>query len=365
MRIDCDVLIIGGGPAGLCAAKTLCNTGLKVLMLERDPFLGGQLVKQTHLFFGSKEQYAGTRGFEIGKLLTEEVTSASNVTVMLETTASGFYLEENFILALEKEKILHQVHFKKVIVATGASEKSLLFEGNDLPGIYGAGAVQTLMNLYGVLPGQDIVMVGSGNIGLIVSYQLLQAGVKVKAIIEAAPVVGGYFVHAAKVRRMGIPIYTQTTIKRAIGQSKLEKIETICLDANWQMVPGTKKTMTCDTLCLAVGLAPMSELLWQFQCDMQYVSELGGYVAKRDSHMQTTHPGVFIAGDVSGVEEASSAMLEGTIAGLSAAASLHQSPESADQLMKASLDFLEGMHLGPIGEKIRSGLSKVEVKSCM
>lgn len=365
MRIDCDVLIIGGGPAGLCAARSILNTGLRILILERDPFLGGQLLKQTHMFFGSKEQYAGTRGFEIGQLLTREVQESPNVKVMLETVASGFYPEENFILAFEKEKTLYQIYFKKVIVATGASEKSLLFEGNDLPGIYGAGAVQTLMNMYGVLPGNDIIMIGSGNIGLIVSYQLLQAGVKVKAILEAAPVIGGYFVHAAKVRRMGIPIFTHTTVKRAIGTDKLEEVEIVDLDSKWLPISGTERKMSCDTLCLAVGLSPMSELLWQFQCEMKYVSALGGFVAKRNTMMQTTNPDVYIAGDVSGVEEASSAMLEGTIAGLSSAKALHKEPVSYNQLLQSSQGFLDEMHVGPIGEKIRNGLAKVEVETCI
>ena len=110
--------------------------------------------------------------------------------------------------------ILNIKQKRLLLLRGGASEKFLAFENNDLPGIYGAGAVQTLMNLYGVLPGQEIMMVGSGNIGLIVSYQLLQAGVKVKAIIEAAPTIGGYKVHASKIRRLGNPhLYTNNDQK--------------------------------------------------------------------------------------------------------------------------------------------------------
>ena len=111
---------------------------------------------------------------------------------------------------------------KKVVVATGALEKLIPFLGNDLPGVYGAGAVQTLMNVYGVKPAKRVLMVGAGNIGLIVSYQLLQAGVDVVAIVEFAPKVGGYWVHAAKVRRLGVPIYLRHTVKRAIGESAVE-----------------------------------------------------------------------------------------------------------------------------------------------
>jgi sarcosine oxidase, subunit alpha len=128
-----------------------------------------------------------------------------------------------------------------MIIATGASEKFLGFPNNDLPGIYGAGAVQTLMNVYGVKPGNNVLMVGAGNIGLIVSYQLMQAGVNVEGIVEAAPRIGGYLVHASKIRRMGVPIYTSHTVKEAHGTDTLTGATIIQLDETWQPIPGTEK----------------------------------------------------------------------------------------------------------------------------
>jgi sarcosine oxidase subunit alpha len=362
MKTDYDVIIVGGGPSGLCSAIALGKTNLKVLLLERDPFLGGQLVKQTHMFFGSKEQYAGTRGFEIGKMLENQVRGKSNITIQTDCIASAYYPEEKFLLTLQNDKKLNRVSFKKIIIATGASEKFLLFENNAIPGIYGAGAVQTLMNLYGVLPGQEVVMVGSGNIGLIVSYQLMQAGAKVKAIIEAAPQVGGYFVHAAKIRRLGVPILTKTTIKKAIGEKAITGVETIELDNQWNMIPGTEKQLTCDTLCLSVGLNPLTELLFQMGCEMKYVPELSGSVPIRDFDLKTTNHDVYIAGDAAGVEEASSAMLEGTIAGISVAESLGFASDNFTKKKKEANQFLEAMRSGAIGDKIRAGLQKVEVR---
>jgi sarcosine oxidase subunit alpha len=361
VKSEYDVVIIGGGPSGLCAAVALGKTNLKVLLIERDPFLGGQLVKQTHMFFGSKEQYAGTRGFEIGKLLENQVRNLPHVTIQTDTTATGYYPEEKFLLTLQNDRILNRVSFKKIIVATGASEKFLLFENNAIPGIYGAGAVQTLMNLYGVLPGKEIVMVGSGNIGLIVSYQLMQAGAKVKAIIEAAPQIGGYFVHAAKIRRLGVPILTKTTIKKALGDTAITGVETISLDNQWNMIPGTEQKLKCDTLCLSVGLNPLTELLFQMGCEMKYVPELSGSVPIRDFDLKTTTHDVYIAGDAAGVEEASSAMLEGTIAGISVAESLGYISDESTKEKKEANQFLEAMRSGAIGDKIRSGLQKVEV----
>jgi len=210
-----DLIILGGGPAGLAAAKQAAEAGCHVMIIDRNPMIGGQLIKQTHKFFGSEKQFAKTRGFNIASKLIADVEHYSDrIEIMRDATAVGLY-PDNVVTVLQHEEY-QKFHFKALIVATGAGERMLAFENNDLPGVYGAGAVQTLMNLYGVLPGQNVVMVGSGNIGLIVSYQLIQAGVHVKALVEAAPKIGGYKVHASKLKRLGVDIETQTTIRRAI-----------------------------------------------------------------------------------------------------------------------------------------------------
>ncbi len=250
-----ELIVIGGGPAGLCAAKNAAEAGCHVLIVERSYRVGGQLIKQTHKFFGSQKTYAKTRGFDIAKKLINDVLALSDkIEIMTDATVIGLYDEK--VITVYQKGIYHKFQADAIVVATGASEKFLAFENNDLPGIYGAGAVQTLMNLYGVLPGDSLVMVGAGNIGLIVSYQLMQAGVKVKALIEAAPKIGGYLVHASKLRRLGVPIYTSTTIKRAIGKNAVEQIETVELDPQWNMIQGTEKIIDVDAVCISVGLTP-------------------------------------------------------------------------------------------------------------
>jgi sarcosine oxidase subunit alpha len=183
-EIECDVLVIGGGPAGMSAAINAGKYGAKVLLIDENPNLGGQLVKQTHRFFGSAKHRAGTRGIKIAKILEEELRKIPNVDIRLETKAFGIY--GRIVGAVEKSKLLRIIP-KKIVVATGAYERTLIFENNDLPGVYGAGGVQTLMNVYGIKPGNRGLIVGSGNVGLILSYQLLQAGVEVAAIVEAMP----------------------------------------------------------------------------------------------------------------------------------------------------------------------------------
>lgn len=324
----------------------------------KDP--GGQLVKQTHKFFGSERQYAGVRGVQIPSIFLEQILSMPNVTVMWETNASGYY--EDGTLALENGRNFYKIKPKRLIIATGAGEKSLAFENNDLPGVYGAGAVQTLMNVHGVEPGKRVLMVGSGNIGLIVSYQLRQAGVEVVALVEAAPKIGGYLVHAAKLRRAGVPILTRHTIVRAVGKDVVEGADVAQVDDSWKPIPGTERRIDCDVICLAVGLTPLTDILWQAGCQMAYVPALGGHVPVRDHSMRTSNPRVFVAGDAGGVEEASSAMISGEIAGISAAASIGMMPEGAQERLNQLIADLAAIRSGPTGEKICYGISCATVK---
>lgn len=354
-----EIVVIGGGPAGLSAAIAASSLGLRVLVLERNLRGGGQLVKQTHKFFGSKSQYASTRGIDIAKVLLDKLRDNPNVEIMYNTTALGFYKEDMVITAERGESEYIKIKADRVIVATGANEKFIPFINNDLPGVYGAGAVQTLMNEQGVIPGKNVLMVGSGNIGLIVSYQLMQAGVNVKAIIEAAPHVGGYLVHASKIRRLGVPILTSRTILKADGRESVNRATIVKLDELFRRIPGTESVLNVDVICIAVGLSPLAELLWQAGCSMKYIPELGGHVPIRDSNLETSIEGVYVAGDVSGIEEASSAMVEGTLAGVCAAKSLGYGGDMAEEMKIDAVRQLNMLRSGPTGEKIRKGLAKL------
>ncbi|NLN50010.1 MAG: FAD-dependent oxidoreductase [Acholeplasmataceae bacterium] len=352
-----DLIIIGGGPSGLCAAKVAAEVGVDVLLVDRSFELGGQLVKQTHKFFGSKNQYAKMRGFDIAKKLISDVDGFPNLEIKTNTTVVGLY--SDYVVTTLEEEIYTKYKAKAIIVATGASEKFLAFENNDLPGIYGAGAVQTLMNLYGVIPGQEIVMIGSGNIGLIVSYQLLQAGVKVKAIVEAAKTIGGYKVHASKIRRLGVPILTSTTVKRAIGTDKIEQVELVKLDQNWQEIEGTSEFISLDALCISVGLSPMHQLLSMVNAKTKYINELGGFVPVVNERYESTVKNIFVCGDAVGIEEASSAMMEGYLTGLYAVEALNKNHPEQEKLLKVYQAELALLREGPFGIKTKVGLEKL------
>ena len=353
-----DICVIGGGPAGLNAALAAASGGAKVLLLDDADHLGGQLVKQTHMFFGSERQQAGTRGIDIALSLTKAVRETPSIEIWLDSAALGLY--DDGVLTAECLGEYRKVKARRFVVATGASEKMLAFKGNDLPGVYGAGAVQTLMNVYGIKPGQRVLMVGAGNIGIIVSYQLLQAGVNVAAIVEGSSFIGGYLVHASKVRRAGVPILTSHTILAAYGQEAVEGALICRLDSAWQPIAGTEQRIPVDVICLAVGLSPLSDLLWQADCRMLYIPELGGHVAWRDDDLRTSQPHILIAGDVAGIEEASSAMVEGLLAGYVAARDLGLAPSDVGERIRSAKGDLAELRSGPVGEKIRLGLDAIE-----
>ena len=366
--IKTDILIIGAGPAGLSAAIETVKQGAKTLIVDENTQSGGQLIKQTHKFFGSKNEKAGTRGIQIAidlKDSIDQLKRSNKINFLLNSTVIGYYESEkntHKFLVVKRNNYdtqLYEIQCKSAIFAVGAMENMLLFPGNDLPGVYGAGAVQTLMNVYGVKPGKKVVMLGAGNVGLIVSYQLLQAGIKVDRVIEAAPKIGGYHVHAAKLRRCNVPIKTSHTIKEVIGKNNVQAVVTVELDKNWQMIKGTEEKITCDTVCLAVGLTPSIKLLAQTGAKLDFIPEAGGYVAIHDKNMQTTKKNIFVAGDASGIEEASTAMIEGKIAGVASSKNIGYKSK-ANQLLKQYKKDLEKLRAGPFGEKPRNAKNKIQ-----
>ena len=357
VEMEVDIAIVGGGAAGLSAAIE-ASPYASVVVIDENPRPGGQLIKQTHKFFGSKEERAGTRGIEIARLLREEASKKCNI--LLNTTVVGYYDRgHHFLVAVNRmENVVYEIKARKIIFATGAQENMLVFEGNDLPGIYGAGGVQTLMNVYGVKPGKKGLIVGAGNVGLILAYQLKQAGVDVVAIIEAMPKIGGYMVHAAKVRRCGVPIYTKHSIKRAYGSERVEGATIVELDENWNYVEGSEQDVECDFICLAVGLTPSVRLVAQTGAEITYINEAGGWIALHNEYMETTKEGIYVAGDLANIEEASVAMLEGKIAGLHATHSIAP-VENFDEKMRAYMENLKIFREGVFGARPKMAKEKI------
>ncbi len=300
-QLAVEVLIIGGGPAGLSAANELGALGIGTLLVDDKHRLGGKLVLQTHRFFGSVGAvFAGTRGIDIATKLEEQVRQHSSVQIWLRSTALAVFsdglvgiLKENARYVLVKPQVL--------LCAAGAREKSLSFRGNTLPGVYGAGAFQTLANRDLVRPARRLFIVGGGNVGLIAGYHALQAGIQVVGLVEALPECGGYKVHKDKLARMGVPIYTSHTIVSANGHESVESVTIAQVDGRFRPIAGTERSFECDTVLIAVGLDPVNEF----------------YLKAQEYGMPA-----YAAGDAEEIAEASAAIFSGKIKGLEIAQAL-------------------------------------------
>ena len=355
----CDVAVIGAGPAGLEAALTCAEAGVKnIVVLDDKRKTGGQLVLQTHTFFGNQELGASKRGFRIAEELSDRL-SKTGAHIKLNSTVVGLYPQN--MLAFRDDDKLNFLIAKKIIVCTGAMEKNLPFEGNYLPGIIGAGGAQTFMNLHGVKPGNKVLVVGGGNIGVIVAYQLLQAGAEVVGVIEAQNKFGAYKVHVDKVAALGVPMLPSHTILKALPDKTGERVGSAViaeLDAHWNIVKGSEKTVECDTICMAVGLNPLNELLWQAGCDFKFVPELGE-VPAFDKFYATSDPDIYVAGDCAAIGEASIARLEGKLAGLKASLDLgFPHPKFREESLKA-FGLLDNIQSGSFGERLGIGKKKL------
>ena len=158
-----EMIVIGAGPAGLSCAIEAKKTGMDVAVFDENARPGGQLFKQIHKFFGSKEHHAKERGFRIGEDLLKEAEEAG-VHVYLNSTVMGVFEEKEVLVNMEGDRVNHY-KADNIMIATGAAENMIPFKGWNKPGVIGAGAAQALMNLQGVMPGKKILMVGSGNVG--------------------------------------------------------------------------------------------------------------------------------------------------------------------------------------------------------
>ena len=314
-----DAVIVGAGPSGLAAAAELGKAGASVLVIDDKDRAGGKLVLQTHKFFGSQEDcYAGTRGIEIAGILEKEAARYPNVEIWLNSFAVGVFSDSKLGVVRNGSYML--LNPRALLIAAGAREKFLPFPGNTLPGIYGAGAFQTLVNRDLIAPCEKLFIVGGGNVGLIAGYHALQAGIKVAGLIEAMPKAGGYKVHADKLVRLGVPIYTSHTIVKAEGDGHVSSVTIAEVDERFKPKPGTFKKFEVDTVLIAVGLDRCSELY---------------------SQAKKFRMNVFSAGDAEEIAEASAAMFSGKITGRDMARDLGLVKENAPKEWKAKLEVLK------------------------
>ena len=256
------VAIAGAGPAGLAAREVLNRHNVPNLVIDSNDHIGGQFLMQTHqfFFFEKEQRFGGMRGFDIAKTLAGE----SQEGIMLNSTIWDILEGQRIAVKNMRTGEIFYVDAQYLIVATGAVPFMPAFGNDDLPGVYTAAVIQKMMNQEFTLLGKNILTVGAGNIGYLTSYQLMQAGAKVKAIIEAMPYEGGFPVQANRIRRLGIPVILSHTLVKAIPNSTNDGIcgAVIAESRDFTPVPGTEKIIEgIDAINICTGLIPDNQLL--------------------------------------------------------------------------------------------------------
>ncbi len=256
------VVIIGAGPAGLATREILNQHQVSNIVIDSNAKIGGQFNMQTHqfFFFEKTKKYGGMRGFEIADVLAGDDHSG----ILLNSTVWDILEGNRIVVKNFKTEEIFFVDCDYFVVAAGAIPFTPSFLNDDLPGVYTAAVIQKMMNMELTLLGKNILTVGAGNIGYLTSYQLTQAGAKVKAIVEALPKEGGFPVQANRVRRLGIPVLLSHMIIEAIPNEKRDGIiGAVVVEAeNFKPIPGTEKIIDgIDAINICTGLIPDNDLL--------------------------------------------------------------------------------------------------------
>lgn len=292
-----DVVVIGSGPGGLAVAIAAKKQGAeKVLVIERDLELGGILLQCIHNGFGVeifKEDLPGPSYAQrfINEMLSLKVDTLLD-TMVLDVTP------QRKIFATNKTMGIIEIHAKAIVLAMGCRERTraqVRLPGTRPAGVYTAGTAQRWVNVEGYMPGKRFVILGSGDIGMIMARRLTFEGARVERVLEIMPYLSGLMRNYVQcLLDYDIPLQLQHTVKRIIGNSRVEAVETVQVNGKWQNIPGTEEIIPCDTLLLSVGLIPENELSRKAGVLIDPLTS-GPYV---DNDFQTNIEGVFSAGNV-------------------------------------------------------------------
>ena len=320
MKRDYDVVIIGSGPGGLAAAIAAKENGAEdVLIIERDVELGGILLQCIHNGFGLELFKEDLPGPAYAQHFIEKVRGHS-VETLMDTKVLDI-TPERTIYAINRGLGYIEIEAGAIVLAMGCRERTraqILLPGSRPAGVYTAGTAQRFVNVEGYMPGEKFVILGSGDIGMIMARRLAIEGARVERVLEIMPYLSGLTRNYVQcLLDYGIVLEKQRTVNRIIGNNRVEAIEAVSVDADWQPIPGTQEIIPCDTLLLSVGLIPENELSKQAGVLLDPVTN-GPFV---DDRFMTNVPGIFAAGNVVHVYDLVDWVTEaGYVAGKGAAA---------------------------------------------
>jgi thioredoxin reductase len=315
-----DVAVIGGGPAGLAAAIAADRAGAKTILIEREPRLGGILKQCIHDGFGLIRFGEKLSGPEYSYRCIEELRGTAVEPKLLSFVTRINKTGKGFSLTLTERRGLCSISAKALVLATGCRERTarqVAIHGERPAGVLTAGAAQYYTNILGQLPCRRCVILGSGDIGLIMARRLHLEGAEVLGVYEARPAPSGLFRNIAQcLDDFGIPLYTSRTVTQVFGRRHLEGVELAAVDEAMRPIPGTEERITCDGLILSVGLIPENELAESLKVPIHQATR--GPVC--DQHYMTAVPGIFCCGNALQVNDLVDYVSEsGETAGSSAA----------------------------------------------
>ncbi|KXH83912.1 NAD(P)/FAD-dependent oxidoreductase [Sporosarcina sp. HYO08] len=366
-----DLLVVGAGPAGLSAAIAAAEQGLKVKVLDEFPKVGGRLLGQLH------QEPSGEwwNGIEMGEKLHQKAR-LEGVNIQCEVSVSDISRTD---FGWSVYTSVGMIKAKNLLLATGASETAIPLPGWTLPGAISIGAAQVMGNVHRVKPGNSCVIIGANVLSIAIANELMLCGVKVKEIIipETGPVakdagvpekvmaslmrlthlapnaflrqagkfgkfvspkVAAQFFPKNGIRVLGIPIRVKKAAIEIIGEGQATGVRTVAVTPDGKRIQGTEQVTEADFVCIAGGLAPMSELASIAGCSFKYVEELGGHIPLHSERMETAVPGLYVAGNITGVESAKVAMAQGKVAGLTVAFNTNGASKKTEMLVKCALD---------------------------
>jgi thioredoxin reductase len=352
--LETAVVVVGAGPAGLSAALHASQAGARVAVVDEYARPGGQYFKQPPAAFRVLDRSAMGRDYRSGLDLMARLEQGK-IELLTDTLVWGAF--EPGVLEVYRRGECGQVKGARTIIATGAYDRPMAFPGWTLPGVMTAGAAQGLLKSQWVLPGNRVLMVGTGPFQLPVAAQMVKAGATVVGVLEAGKVSGwlkqvpAVWSHLDKIveakdylgtlLKARVPMMYGWTILEARGSGQVEQAVITQVDENWKPVSGTERTLEVDTICLGFGFLPSLQLPRLLGCNSWWDADLTAWVTGHDPDQRTSVPELFVAGETTGIGGHDVALLEGAVAGVRAAADLGKlsADEAGKQLARLRADL--------------------------
>ncbi|MGH7265800.1 MAG: NAD(P)/FAD-dependent oxidoreductase [Candidatus Rokuibacteriota bacterium] len=350
------LVVVGAGAAGVAAATEAARAGVEVLLLDEHPLDVDLMAMDVPLYFGQRmspsvRNRAATMARVVAASPGLAEADEAGVDVRLGVSVWGAFRNgptsrelEGPLLGLADLERSWLVGYDRLVVAAGARDVGMGFPGWEHAGTMGAAAACALMTRYGALASRRMVVVGSGTLGLRTAALALESGIDVGAVVEVSPRASGDQELRRQLEAKGVPFRPAHTLQAARGRTgEVEAVVLVPVDADLRPVAGAAVEVACDTICLAIGLAPQVELLDLLGCRLAFRSALGGFVPEVDEALRTSVPDVFVAGDCAGVHDGmvadpTIAGLQGRLAGLAAAHALGAGDPDRLRVARAELD---------------------------